>query len=192
MFKQIMRSLEVVCFCAILTGVGKAQLGLVSTGSAGGGNSNVARPRIFQTGPAQSPQLVTSGNPGAEITSASFRFASSEELEGMEKTLEKYTSAFENLSLPEIREVWPNLDRQHEAAFKKVFNAFRETAWTRNLSLECAAPKVTGETANVECLETLTYGKPKGKMQQAGPTRVAISLKGESSNWVVADMRGAK
>jgi hypothetical protein len=150
------------------------------------------RPRIFQRGlETQSPQLVISSRLAGEITAAGFRLASSEEVEGMEQTLERYSAAFDRLSLPEVRQVWPSLDRQHEKAFKSVFAAFRETAWSRSLGLECAAPKVTGETASVECLETLTYGKPKGKSKQAGPNRIAILLKGQSSNWVIADMKGA-
>lgn len=114
-----------------------------------------------------------------------------EELTEMEQTLEKYAAAFESLSLPQVRQVWPGLDLEHETAFKKVFAAFRETAWTRSLALECAAPQVSGETANVECLQTLNYGKPKGKSKEVGPSRVAILLRGQSSNWVVADMKGA-
>jgi hypothetical protein len=192
MLRQSVRFLEILCFFAILTAMGNAQLGMDNTGVARGGNNDTARPRIFQSSAIQTPQLVTSGNSSGEVANASFRFASGEELEGMEKTLEKYTSAFENLSLPQIREIWPNLDRQHEAAFKKVFAGFRETGYSRNLSLECAIPKIVGETANLECLETVTYGKPKGKMQQAGPSKVAISLRGESRNWVVTDMKGAK
>jgi len=194
---RMARVLEVLCFCFALIGSGSAQKMSSSPGPVPdsvnhntkiGGN----RPRIFQQGQgAQSPQLVVSGKVSAQITAASFRPASSEELEGMEQTLEKYAAAFENLSLPEVRQVWPALDRQHEKALKEVFAAFRETAWTRSLGLECAAPKVTGEIASVECLETLTYGKAKGKLQEAGPTRIAVLLKGEASKWVVADMKGA-
>jgi hypothetical protein len=194
MLRQSVRFLEILYFCVILTLMGNAQVGIDGTGVPGGGshNNDTARPRIFEFKAVQPPQLVASGRGSGEIASASFRYASGEELEGMEKTLQKYTSAFENLSLPEIREIWPNLDRQHESAFKSVFAGFRATGWSRSLCLKCAMPKVVGETANIECLETVTYGKPKGKMQQAGPTRVAIFLRGGSSNWVVSDMKGAK
>jgi hypothetical protein len=191
MSKGMARALEMWCFCLVLIGSCSAQ----QVSSVPGPVPDVAnsvRPRIIQRGQGtQSAQLVVSEKLNGQITSASFRPASSEELEGMEQTLEKYTTAFENLSLPEVRQVWPALDPPHEAAFKKVFAAFRETAWTRRLGLECAAPKVTGETASVECSETLTYGKAKAKLQQVGPTRVAILLKGQSSEWVVADMKGA-
>jgi hypothetical protein len=194
MSKGMARAIEALCFCLVLIGSCGAQNGSSGAGPVPDVASNKGvdvRPRIFQRGQSnQSAQLVLSGKASAQITTASFRPASSEELEGMEQTLEKYAAAFEKLSLPEVRQVWPALDRQHEKAFKEVFAAFRETAWTRRLGLECAAPKVTGETASVECIETLIYGKPKGKLQQAGPTRVAILLKGQSGNWVVADMKG--
>jgi len=188
MSKRMARVLEMLCFCFALLASCSAQ-------KAGSGpapdtaKSGSARPRIFQ--PGQAPQLVISSDPSVQITAASFRVASGEEIEGMERTLEKYAAAFENLSLPEVRQVWPTLDRQHEAAFKKVFAAFRENHWTRNMGLECAPPKVTGETATADCFETLTYGKTKSKLQQAGPTRVSILLKGQSSDWVVTNMKGA-
>jgi hypothetical protein len=51
---------------------------------------------------------------------------------------------------------------------------------------------VTADAASVECLETLTYGTAKGKSKQLGPARVAIALKRESSQWVVADMKGGQ
>ena len=130
--------------------------------------------------------------PGAQLDGAGYRPASAEEIDAMEQTLEKYVAAFENLSLPQVRQVWPNLDHQHEAAFKKVFSAFKDSSWTRQLGLECANPRVTGDTANVECQETLSYGPAKGKAKQVGPARVAILMKGQSSNWVVADMKGSK
>lgn len=192
MAKGMVRLLEVMCFCWALIGWCSAQKISSAPEPVPEMASNNNRHRIFQRGQgSQSFQLAVSSEHSAQVTPASFRVASGEELEGMEQTLEKYTAAFENLSLSEVCQVWPGLDREHETAFKKVFVAFREAAWTRSLGLECAAPKVTGETASVECLETLTYGKAKGKSKEVGPTRVAILMKGQSSNWVVADMKGA-
>jgi len=195
MSKGMARGLEVLSFCLVFIVSCSAQDSSSGPSVAPdlSGNKEVSfHARIFQSSQGIQPvQLVISGKVSGQVTDASYRPASSEELEGMEKTLEKYTAAFENLSLPEVRQVWPALDRQHEKALKEVFAAFRGTAWTRNLALECSAPRVNGEVASVECLETLIYGKPKGKLQQAGPTRVAILLKGQSSNWVVADMKGS-
>jgi len=154
-------------------------------------SSNAPRPAIFQRGPGAVQIVASSAMPGPQLDGSGYRVASDNEVDGMEQTLEKYVAAFENLSLPQVRQVWPGLDRQHEAAFKKVFDGFRQTSWTRRLGLECAVPKVNGDTANVECREILTYGPAKGKVQQMGPARVAILLKGQASNWVVADMKGA-
>jgi len=183
----------IVCLCFVLTSFCNAQQ-KVSAGPAldSNGESAASRSRIFQPnrGP-QSLQLAVSGkNANAQVSTANYRVASSEEIEGMEQTLEKYQAAFENLSLPQVREIWPALDREHEAALKKVFAAFREASWTRQLQLECLSPRVTADSAHVECLETLTYGAAKGKPQQVGPARVAIVLKKDSSQWVVADMKG--
>jgi hypothetical protein len=150
-----------------------------------------ARPRIFQAGSvSQSLQTAASKTP-TQLSQAGFRVASPEEIEGMEQTLEKFQAAFENLSLPQVRQIWPEMDRDHEAGLKKVFSAFRDSHWIHSLGLECSAPRVTGETANVECIETLIYGPANGKSKQVGPSHVAILLKSGSNGWLLADMKGA-
>jgi hypothetical protein len=151
-----------------------------------------ARPAIFQRS-LQSAQAVGSANSvKSQISGVSYRLASSVEVDGMEKTLENYVAAFESLSLPQMRQVWPTLDRKHETAFKEVFASFRENSWRRRMDLACAIPNVVGDTANVECRETLTYGPPKGKTKEVGPVQIGIVLKGASGNWVVSDMKGSQ
>jgi hypothetical protein len=177
-------ALRVLYFCGILAAVCTAQNPASDSVANAGG-----RPRVFPRG--QSAQIVSSSNmPTAQLNAARFRLASGEEIEGMELTLEKYESAFENLSLPQMREVWPTLDRQHERAFKSVFAGFKETAWTRHMGLECSTPKVIGEAANTDCRETLVYGNAKGKTKEVGPVHVAVLLKRKSNTWVVEDMKG--
>ena len=179
---------RVLCFCTFLAGMCAAQQAVSpAVGGANGGD----RPRIFQR--TQPVQIVASSGipvPAAQLNTASFRPASSDEVEGMELTLEKYELAFENLNLPQMREIWPTLDREHERAFKSVFAGFKETAWTRRLGLECSTPRVIGESASVDCRETLVYANAKGKSKEVGPAHVAIVLKRKSNAWVVEDMRG--
>jgi hypothetical protein len=182
------RVLRVLYFCAIMA-VGCAAQKISPAVNAASTEPVTARPRVFQ--PPQPAQIVTSAErPAVQLNAANFRIASGEEIEGMELTLEKYESAFENLSLPQVREVWPTLDRQHERAFKNVFAGFKETAWTRHLGLECSIPKVTGEAANVDCRETLVYANAKGKSKEVGPAQIAVLLRRRSNAWVIEDMRG--
>jgi len=122
--------------------------------------------------------------------STSFHLASNEEVDGMEQTLEQYVVAFESLSLPQVKQVWPDLDQKHMKAFKDVFAVFKGSEAPPRLGLQCAIPKVTAETANVECLETVTYAVGKGKTKEAGPAKVSIEMKGQSGHWVVRDMKG--
>ncbi len=114
-------------------------------------------------------------------------------MDGMEQTLSRYVNAFESLNLAEVKQVWPDLDRQHATAFKDVFAGFKGASANPRLVLQCAVPRVTADTANVECRETIAYqtGKGKGKTKELGPVAVSIQLKGESSHWVVSDMSGA-
>jgi hypothetical protein len=186
------RGWQLLGFCLVFISMGGAQSVSSATGAASVAAAVKVHPRIFRAssnGP--SAQLVISGSPAAQISSTSFHPASDEELAGMEQALEKYVTAFEDMNLFEVRKVWPVMDRQHEAAFTKIFSAF-PTAYSRDLELECAPPSAIAETARVECVETLTYGKPKSKLQKTGPTRIAIVLKGQSSGWVMADMVGVK
>jgi hypothetical protein len=129
---------------------------------------------------------------GAQVGNASIRAASSEELGGMELTLQQYRIAFDNLSLPQMRQVWPGLDHRRESALKDVFKFLRESSATPNLGLECAPPTVIENSAKVACRETLAYSDAKGKAKSAKPAMVSISLKkqSQSDNWVVETMKG--
>jgi hypothetical protein len=160
------------------------------TTSSSGSIAGEVRPAIIQRG-AQSAQIVASpAASGAQVTAANFHVASGEEIEGMEQTLERYVVAFESLQLSKMQEVWPSLDKQHVKAFKNAFAAFQSSSANPRLGLQCAVPRVTEDTANVECLETVTYSVGKGKTKEAGPAKVSIQLKGQSRHWVLEDMKG--
>lgn len=151
-----------------------------------------AQPRIFQ-GAANSQKLQTAVAKdvrSAQVSNASIRAASSEELDGMELTLQKYRTAFDNLSLPQMRQVWPSLDHRRESALKDVFKFLQASSTAPNLALECAPPTVIGDSAKVACRETLAYSDAKGKAKAVKPAMVSISLKKQSDNWIVETMKG--
>ena len=185
----IARVLRVLSVCTVLAGVCVGQKMSPALGALPPANA-IGRPRVFQRAGQPVKIVESSSAASAQLNTASFRPASGEEIEGMELTMEKYEAAFENLSLPQMREVWPSLDRQHERAFKSVFAGFHQTAWTRHLGFECLTPSVIGESANVDCRETLIYGNAKGKIKEVGPVHVAVFLKRQSNTWVVQDMKG--
>ena len=151
-----------------------------------------AQARIFQ-GTENSRKLqaeVAQDVRSAQVSNASIRAASSEELDGMELTLQKYRTAFDNLSLQQMRQVWPSLDHRREVALKDVFKFLQGSSLTPNLGLACAPPTVSGDSAKVACRETLAYSDAKGKAKSAKPALVSISLKKQSNNWVVETMKG--
>ncbi len=151
-----------------------------------------AQGRIFQsTGNSQKLQTAVAKDVrSAQVSNASIRAASSEEIGGMELTLQKYRTAFDNLSLPQMRQVWPGLDHRRESALKDVFQFLKASSATPKLGLECAPPTVIGDSAKVECRETLAYSDAKGKAKAAKPAMVSISLRKQSDNWVVETMKG--
>ena len=160
----------------------------MSTNDAG------APTRILQTD-ANSRKLQTAVAKdvrSAQVSNASIRAASGDELNGMELTLQQYRIAFDNLSLPQMRQVWPGLDHRRESALKDVFKFLRESSATPSLGLECAPPTVIGDSAKIACRETLAYSDAKGKAKSAKPAMVSISLKkqSQSDNWVVDAMKG--
>lgn len=157
-------------------------------------NDAGAQIRIFQ-GTANSRKLQTAVAKdvrSAQVNNASIRAASSDELGGMELTLQQYRSAFDGLSLPQMRQVWPGLDHRREVALKDVFKFLRASSATPNLGLECAPPTVIGDSAKVACRETFAYSDAKGKAKTAKPAMVSISLKkqSQSESWVVETMKG--
>lgn len=149
------------------------------------------RPAIFQR---NAPAIAASASvSGAQLSRASLRVASNDEVDGMERTLGSYVAAFESLNLAEVKQVWPDLDRQHATAFKDLFTGFKGASAAPHMVLQCAVPQVTADTANTECRETIAYqaGKGKGKSKELGPVGVSIQLKGESGRWVISDMKGS-
>ena len=151
-----------------------------------------AQGHIFQ-GATNSQKLQTAVAKdvrNAQVSNASVRAASSEELGGMELTLQKYRTAFDSLSLSQMRQVWPGLDHRREVALKDVFKFLRASSSAPNLGLECAPPTVVGDSAKVACRETLGYRDARGKDRTAQPGVVSISLKRQSDKWVVETMKG--
>lgn len=150
-----------------------------------------ARPAIIQY-EAATPQIVsTSDTSSAQLSSANFRVASSEEIIGMEQTLEHYVNSFESLDLAGIHQIWPGMDRQHEKAFKSAFSSFKSWSSKPQLGLLCAVPRVSDATANVQCSQTVTYTVDKNKTKEAGPAKLSIQLKLQSGQWIFQDMRGS-
>ena len=179
---------KALCLCGVMVG---SCVGQKAKSAPSATKNEDIRPAIFQRGP-QAVQIVASPSvSNAQLSTANFHVASDEEVNGMEKTLEQYVVAFESLSLPQVKQIWPDLDQKQMKAFKNVFEVFKGAATPPRLGLQCAIPKVAADTANVECLETVTYSVGKGKTKEAGPARVSIQLKGQSSHWVVQDMKGS-
>ncbi len=147
------------------------------------GTSNLhQRPHILR---AQAPQVRT-----VQSDAVTADATSPDDLGGMEKTLADYQSAFEAMSLRQIHDVWPGIDRRREAAFRGVFEFLRKTPSAPRLELQCAAPTVVEPTVMVECRQALTYWLEDGKPKTVGPVRVAILLRKESNNWFVQSMKG--
>ncbi len=177
-------ALKALCLCGLLVGSGVAQ-----KAKSGAGAEADARPAIFQRGPQAVQSVASASVSYAQLAGGNLHVASNEEVNGMEQTLEQYVVAFENLSLPQVKEVWPDLDQKHAKAYKDVFAVFKGSAAPR-LGLQCAVPRVSVDTANVECVETVTYHVGKNKIQEAGPAKISIQMRGQSSHWVVQDMKG--
>ncbi len=154
-------------------------------------NNAGGRSPIFQT--EQSSQglavAASTSSHAAQVSNASFRRASSEELGGMELTLQTFRAAIENLSLPQVHQVWPGLDRRREVALKEAFEYLRSMSATPRMGLECVSPTVIGESARVECRESLAYKDAKGKPKVVKPTRVSILLRKQGDNWIVETMK---
>jgi len=180
-----LRALKVLCFVGVMVGLCGAQKTTPAAEVSPVDGQN-PRPTIFQ-------RMVAVSLDGPQLSRVNLRLASEVEMGGMELALEQYASAFESLNLAEMKQVWPDLDRQHATAFKEVFAGFKGASSTPRLGLQCAVPEVTAGTANVECRETINYrvGKGKGKDRELGPVRVLIQLKDQSGRWVVTDMKGS-
>ncbi len=167
-----------------------AQKVTLSSASAPEVVSSNVQPMIIQRA-GHGAQVVESPSRGtAQVSGASFHMASDQEIQGMEQALEQYVAAFDSLDLTQVRNVWPDLDRQHESAFKNVFASLKSASMKPRLGLQCSVPRIADETANLQCMETVTYAADKGRPKQSGPAHVSIQLLGQADHWVLRDMKG--
>ena len=189
MFSGKAGAFVVLCLGVVLAGSCFAEDGKTSGKSTA---TEGRRPRIFQSG-ASSQKLqiaVANDTRSGQVSGANIRAASSEELDGMEQTLDKYRTAFENLSLPQLRQVWPGLDHRRASALKDVFEYLRSSKATPQLRLQCAPPTVISDSAKVDCREMLAYRDENGKTKEAKPAMISIQLKKQADVWVVETMKG--
>jgi len=188
MAKPLENMAKAVWMAVALVGLSMAEN---TSPTASGASTGASRQRIIQSDvSSQQLQIAVYNAVGStQITPANLRPASAEEMGAMEQTLQKYQDGIENLSIAQVLQAWPTLDKQRKAKLGEVFRAFRATSWTRKLDLRCAAPTVVEESASLDCRENLTYGPAKAKPRQAGPIRVAILLKAQANGWVVENMK---
>ena len=192
MFSGIARRLSVFAVASVLVGTCLAEEAVKTSSNALNDGSSAAHRAIFlaSDGSQIAGRGLVSNTSAPSISSVSIRPASSEELVGMEQTLNKYRTGFESFNLNQIREAWPGLDRHRASSLKDVFAYLRSSKVPPQLGLECAPPTVTGDSANVKCRETLTYSDAKGRSKDVKPAMVSIQLKKQSDAWVVDTMRG--
>jgi len=172
----------VFSIAVVLVGTGRSQK--VDNTSVADGNTDARSPIIQPLKTAASANLRS-----AHVSDASFGGGYREEVGGMEVTLQKYRAAIENLSLPQVRQVWPGLDRHREAQLKEAFQYLRSMSATPRMGLDCAAPAVVEESTWVQCRETLAYKDAKGEPRDVKPARVSILLKKQGDNWIVSTMK---
>lgn len=177
-------TIKILCVCGVLLGFCAAQKANPAAGSVD------IRPAIFQRGP-QTLQITASPSvSNVQLSTTGFHLASNEEVDGMEQTLEHYVTAFESLSLADVKQVWPDLDQKRSKALIDVFDSFKGANSKPRLGLQCTVPQVMADTANVQCMETVVYTVGKGKTKEAGPAKIEIRLKGQAGRWVMQDMKG--
>jgi len=189
MMKPLANAAKAMCMIVILVGLCRA--GNASPAPDSGASASPSRPRIIQSDANSQPLQIAVYNAvgNTQISPANLRPASAEEMGGMEQTLQKYQDGFENLSMTQVLQVWPTLDKRRKAKLGEVFQAFRTNSWTRKLDLQCAAPTVVDQSASLDCRETLAYGPAKAAPRHAGPVRVAILLKQQADGWVLENMK---
>ena len=134
-------------------------------------------------------QSVNSGTDTTSMRPADLRIPV-EAIYAVEGTLERYEAAFNSMSLGSMHQLWPSLDRQHDAALNTVFSYFKEHSLKPALELNCQLPTVEGKSARLLCQESLAYTDLKGKRTAVKPAKISISLVEVSGNWVVESMRG--
>lgn len=165
MLNRIRGAFVVLSMGAVLAGSCVAEEADKSSKNGAGTVVAGARPHIFQSGmSSQKFQTALASDAGSvQLSDAKVSADFGGEIDGMERTLDRYRSGFEDLSLPKVRQAWPGLDRRRASALKEVFEYLRTSKATPQLGLVCVPPAVIGDSVKVECRESLAYSDAKGK-----------------------------
>jgi eukaryotic-like serine/threonine-protein kinase len=103
--------------------------------------------------------------------------------------LEKWRSAYESLDMARIRAAFPNVPPDMAAAIQRLSK--------QNLRVSVAYsdrtdPKVTGETAEMKCTETVAVVTANGEKIPPRPRRVAVEFAKQGEKWVLRSLTASK
>ena len=135
----------------------------------GAGGSSTQSLRITVEAPAELPKAAAAvENP---------------DLKAIRDTIQRYKDAYESMSMDELEQVWPSIPKNKKDAIKESFKAVRAI----KIRHECSPPVISGDSAQCECSETISYTTEK--VQKAQPVPVLFLLRKMSGRWLVQDHR---
>ena len=100
------------------------------------------------------------------------------EVKAIEETLHRYRDAYETMDIEELKRVWYPIPKNIEKALKDSFNAASKI----KMHLDCGAPKVTGDSAQCTCSESLVYTYEKSRKPTEDVT-ITFQLQKTGGKW---------
>jgi ketosteroid isomerase-like protein len=108
------------------------------------------------------------------------------DIESIHAALNSYQQAFENKNIDQLRRVWPSIPKQEADRNQQSFHAASQI----RMSLPDKSIRITGDTALVECAQTIQI--VAGGNKQTVANTAAFSMQKQSGVWVIVRISSGK
>jgi eukaryotic-like serine/threonine-protein kinase len=134
----------------------------------------------------KSPPSVSEGSKEGPTGSTGGSIGSSGDVEGIRDALNKFKDIYEGMVAEELRSIWPKITKQQVDAVKRANSG----AQSVRLTEDCPGlPKVSGESADWTCHETMTY-VARGKRQEPNKSTIFFSFEKAGGKWYIRNRHG--
>lgn len=105
------------------------------------------------------------------------------DIKAIEETIHvRYKNALETRLISQVKNVWPQISKEAENQLK---TAFAEPGVKAEIfNFKCGVPKITEDSAEYACLQTITYNK-NNKLHQVASNNIVFQLKKNGDIWYI-------
>jgi hypothetical protein len=128
-------------------------------------------------------QAAAQNRPDPQPTQISKPGQKADDRELVLQVLRRYEAAMNRRSIKELVGLWPSLGKEEE---RKIAASFKFAK--SQLELQPSEPRITEDTARVDCQRVVQITTPDGKTRR-NESRITVILRKKGGNWIIETMQ---